>query len=166
MCNLYYYIFDMKNFMKIMIFLIGCLAVFWVSFAQQWRWADRWSTPFQVFENVVGWANAWDKIQETYLDTISDAWGENPQSKITNTLSTVRGKLGPYIQWAVYVGLVLSTAWLIICGFIMVTGWVTNTWFDKIKTKVINALLGVFILSGFYVIIKLMVGAINMFFGD
>jgi len=165
-CNLYFYIFGMKNFVKIMILLFSCFAAFSFSFAQQWRWSDRWSTPFQVFENVVAWANTWDKIQETYLDTISDDWNEAAGFKITNTLISLRQKIGPYIQWAVYIGLVTSVAWLIICGLIMVTGWVSKSgWFEKIKSKVINACLAVLLLSWFYIIIKLIVGVINMLVG-
>ena len=164
MCNLYFYIFGMKNFVKIMILLFSCFAAFSFSFAQQWRWSDRWSTPFQVFENVVAWANTWDKIQETYLDTInSDNWSEAPEFKITNTLNSVRQHIGPYIQWAVYIGFVMSVAWLIICGFIMSTWWISkSSWFEKVKSKIINACLAVLLLSWFYIIIKLIVGVINM----
>jgi len=157
----------MKNFVKILICLISCTATFALCSAQEWRWWNRWSSPIQVFENVVSKSNEWkNSIQETALDWITDLqWAYGRQYKISNTLDYIRKNISPYIQWAVYVWFVVSTAWLIICGFLLVTWWIwKSSWFDKVKWKIINALLGVFVLSWFYLIIKLIVWIINTFF--
>ena len=157
----------MKNFVKILICLISCTATFALWSAQEWRWWNRWSSPIQVFENVVSKSNEWkNSIQETALDWITDLqWAYGRQYKISNTLDYIRKNISPYIQWAVYVWFVVSTAWLIICGFLLVTWWIwKSSWFDKVKWKIINALLGVFVLSWFYLIIKLIVWIINTFF--
>ena len=157
----------MKNFVKILICLISCTATFALCSAQEWRWWNRWSSPIQVFENVVSKSNEWkNSIQETALDWITDLqWAYDRQYKISNTLDYIRKNISPYIQWAVYVWFVVSTAWLIICGFLLVTWWIwKSSWFDKVKWKIINALLGVFVLSWFYLIIKLIVWIINTFF--
>lgn len=168
-CNLHINVLSMKKYIKIMLFL---LAMFWVysfSYAQQWKWTDWWSTPFQVLESVVDEANAWsDKIQRTALDNVSDLeWTFARQYKISNTLDYIRMHISPYIQRAVYIWFVASTAWLIICGFLMVTWWISkSSWFEKVKWRVINALLWVFMLSGFYIVIKFMMSIINYFFSS
>ena len=160
-------IFDMKKFVKIIVFFAVFIMMYSVSFAQEWRWWNRWSSPFQIFDNIVGKSNEWHyDIQDTALDGITDLqWSYLPQYKISNTLDYITQNIAPYIQWAVYVWFVASTAWLIICGFLLVTGWLSkSSWFEKVKWKIINALLGVFVLSWFYLIIKLMVSIINMSF--
>lgn len=156
----------MKNFIKIIVF---CLAILWmysISYAQQWSRTDNWSSPLQVFENVVGNANNDpDKIQHTALDWVSDLEWNNPRAyKISNTLDYFRIHIGPYIQRAVYIWLIASTLWLIICWFLMVTWGISKSgWFEKVKWRIVNALLWVFMLSGFYLVIKLMMSIINYF---
>lgn len=159
----------MKNFVKILALFLACTTMISISFAQEWRWWNRWSTPFQVFDNVAHDANEWRyDIQDTALDWITDLqWSFDGNYKITNTLDYIRKHISPYIQRAVYVWFVASTAWLIICGFLLVTWWIWKSWwFEKVKWKIVNALLGVFVLSWFYLIIQLMVWLINTFFWD
>ena len=159
----------MNKFVKIMIFFVACIAMLSFSFAQDWRWWNYWATPFQVFENVVQEANGWRyDIQETFLDDVSDLeWSYSSNYKITNTLDSLRKNVSPLIQWAVYVWFVISTAWLIICWFLLVTWWISkSSWFEKVKWRIINALLSVFVLSWFYLIIKLAVWVINTFFWE
>lgn len=159
----------MKNFVKIIVFFMTCASLFSFSFAQEWRWWNRWSSPIQVFDNVVGRSNEWHYgIQETALDWITDLqWSFGSNYKISNTLDYIRQNISPYIQRAVYIWFVVSTAWLIICGFLLVTWWISkSSGFDKVKWKIVNALLGVFVLSWFYLIVRIMVGLINMTFGQ
>lgn len=158
----------MRNITKIILSLSALLALFSVSFAQEWQWTYRWSTPIQIFETFVDKTNdEWRySIQETALDGITDLqWTYPRQYKISNTLDYLRQEIDPYLQRAAYIGLVASTAGLIICGFLMVTWWIGKTaGFEKVKTKIFNALIGVFLLSGFYLVVKLFVSIINMFF--
>ncbi len=159
----------MKNFTKIMLSIFAILCAYSFSFAQEWRRWNRGSSPIQVFENVVNEANHGNyNIQETALDGITDLqWSYPRQYKISNTLDYLRKNIDPYIQWAAYIWLVLSTIWLIVAGFLLVTGWISkSSWFEKVKWKIINALLWVFVLSWFYLIIKLIVWVINTFFGN
>lgn len=154
----------MKIFAKIFLFFLAILWMFSFSYAQSWKWTNWWSTPFQVFESVVGKANEWsDKIQKTALDGVTDLqWNYARQYKISNTLDFLRKNIGPYIQWAIYVWFIASTAWLIICWFLLVTWWLSKTDI-KIKWRLTNALLWVFMLSGFYIVIKFMISIINTF---
>ena len=158
----------MRNFTKIILSLSALLALFSVSFAQEWQRTHRWSTPIQIFETFVDKTNnEWRySIQETALDGITDLqWIYPRQFKISNTLDYLRQEIDPYLQRAAYIGLVASTAGLIICGFLMVTWWIGKTsGFEKVKSKIFNALIGVFLLSGFYLVVKLFISIINMFF--
>lgn len=122
----------------------------------------------QIFENIVDEANEWQyAIQETALDWVSDLeWWYAREFKVSNTLDYIRKNLDPYMQWAVYVWLVLATVALIYSGFLLVTHWVHKQWdWTKVKTNIMYALLWVLLLSWFYFIIKVMVALITSIFG-
>ena len=158
----------MKQFTKIVLSLFALCALFSFSYAQEWKRTNRWSTPMQVFETFVDEANDEGRysIQETALDGVTDLqWVYPRQYKISNTLDYIRQEIDPFLQRAAYIGLVASTAGLIICWFLMVTWWIgKSSWFEKVKSKIFNALIGVFLLSGFYLVVKLFISIINMFF--
>lgn len=157
----------MRNFAKIILLSLCSILLYSFSYAQQWRWSNWWSTPLQVFENVVGAANSGhDKIQQTAINGVTDLqWSYARQYKISNTIDYLRRHIGPYIQWAVYVWLILSTTGLILCWFLMVTWWIwKSSGFEKVKWRVVSALLGIFMLSWFYIVIKFMMWIINTFF--
>mgnify|MGYP007069862401 FL=1 len=158
----------MKKFTKILLSLLVFTTVFSFSYAQEWKWTNRWSTPMQVFETFVDKTNdEWRyNVQDTALDWVTDLqWIYPRQYKISNTLDYIRQEIDPYLQRAAYIGLVASTAWLIICWFLLVTWWISkSSWFEKVKWKIFNALIWVFLLSGFYLVVKLFISIINMFF--
>ena len=156
----------MRKCIKIVLLLWSICWICCFTYAQQWRRADWWSSPTQILENVVGEVNSNnDKIQKTAWDQITDLqWSYPRQYKISNTLDYIRRNIGPYIQRAVYIWFIASTAWLVICWFLLVTWWITkSSWFEKVKWRLVNALLWVFVLSGFYIIIKFMMSVINYF---
>jgi len=169
MCNLHVNEFFMKNFVKISLVLSIIISIFGFSYAQEGRRWSYWSDLLQVFENVVNQSNNdWNyNIQETAIDGITELqWSYSPEFKISNTLDYIKQHIDPYIQRVVYLWLIISTVWLIVCWFLLVTWWIWKSgWFEKVKWKIINALLWVFLLSWFYLFIKLMVWVINMFFG-
>lgn len=158
----------MKKFTKIILSMFALFTLFSFSYAQEWKRTNRWSTPMQVFETFVDKANDnWRySIQETALDNVSDLqWIYLRQYKISNTLDFIRQEIDPYLQRAAYIGLVASTVWLIICWFLLVTGGISKMeWFKSVKWRVINALIWVFLLSGFYLVVKLFISVINMVF--
>lgn len=158
----------MKKFTKILLSLLVFTTIFSFSYAQEWRWTNRWSTPIQVFETFVDKTNdEWRyNVQDTALDWVTDLqWTYPRQYKISNTLDYIRQEIDPYLQRAAYIGLVASTVWLIICWFLLVTWWISkSSWFEKVKWKIFNALIWVFLLSWFYLVIKLFISIINMFF--
>ena len=156
----------MKKILKIV--LLASISLLFTNYtnAQSNSWAGYWSTPMQVLDSVVDKANASDDYQRTALDGINDLqWIYKGSWKISNTLDYLRMHIWPYIQWGVYIWLVLSTTGLIICWLLMVTWWVSKVkGFENIKWKIINALLWVFFLSWFYLLIDLIVWLTNTIF--
>jgi len=156
----------MRKILKIVLLCFAFLLLVNYSHAQSNSWAGYWTTPMQVLDSVVDKANATDDYQRTALDGINDLqWQFKRSRKISNTFDYLRMHIGPYLQWGVYFWLVLSTIWLIICWLLMVTWWISKTeWFKSVKWKIVNALLWVFILSWFYLLIDLIVWLINSIF--
>lgn len=157
----------MRNFAKIILLSLCSILLYSFSYAQQWRWSNWWSTPLQVFETVVGEANSdHDKIQQTAINGVTDLeWSYARQYKISNTIDYLRRHIGPYIQRIVYIWLIASTAGLILCWFLMVTWWIwKSSGFEKVKWRIVSALLWIFMLSWFYIVIKFMMWIINTFF--
>jgi len=139
-----------------------------VNFAQDSSRASKYgSDPIMILDSVVDEANDEYKIQQTSLDNATDKqWAYSSQYKIANTLDRFRNNINPYLQRAVYIGLSLAVILLIYNGFLMVTNAVHKEWeIAKIKKNIMNIVIGVVILTGFYFIIKLAVAIINSIFG-
>lgn len=124
--------------------------------------------PIQILDNVVSEANKDYKIQQTALDSATDKqWWYESQYKIANTLDWFRQNINPYLQWAVYIWLSAAVILLIYNGLLMVTNAVHKEGETaKIKKNIMNIVIGVVVLTGFYFIIKLTVSIINSIFWD
>lgn len=144
-------------------FLLGNVSVF----AQQESRGWYGDSPLEVLDRVVGEANKDVQFQETALDNITDKeWAFQSQYKISNTLDYLRVNIAPYLQWMVYIGLVLSVILIIYNGFLMVTHSINKAGdFWKVKKRIGYIAIGVLLLTGFYAIIKLVVWLINSIFG-
>ncbi len=156
----------MKKYIYIILWLLACFSQVTV-FAQEW---SRWSygrSPTEILETVVWEANKNGQIQETALDNITDKeWSFQAQYKIANTLDYLRVNIAPYLQWIVYIGMVAAVILIIYNGFLMVTHTVNSEWdFSKTKKRLWYIFIGILLLTGFYAIIKLVVGLINSVFG-
>ncbi|MFA7298131.1 MAG: hypothetical protein WC010_00590 [Candidatus Absconditabacterales bacterium] len=152
-------------------FIITILALCYVlpllSFAQTDTRGQYGNDPISILDNVVRDANEDVRVQQTSLDNATDKEGAYAsQYKITNTLDWLRNNINPYLQWAVYIGLSIAVILLIYNGFLMVTNAVHKEGETaKIKKNIINIVIGVIILTGFYFIIKLATSIINSIFG-
>ncbi len=155
-----------KIFISLFIALISLFS--FSAFAQEGSRWKYWSDPLTILDTVVWEANSSSRIQDTALDNISDTEGSFQSNyKISNTLDYLRINMAPYIQWAVYIGLVMAVILLIYNGFLMVTNTIHKTWdFQKIKTRIWYIVIWVLLLTGFYAIIKLVVWLINSIFGS
>lgn len=130
----------------------------------------RWlygASPLEVLNNVAERANKDYEIQETALNGITDQqWGYQKQYKIANTLDYLRNNIAPYLQRAVYIGLIVAVILIIYNGLLMVTNSLHKEGeMEKVKKRLINITIGVLLLTGFYAIIKIVVGLINSVFG-
>jgi len=125
------------------------------------------TTPLEVLDNVAGNANTDYEIQETALNSANDQeWGYQKQYKIANTLDYLRNNIAPYLQRAVYLWLVVAVILIIYNGLLMVTNAFHKEGdMEKVKKRLINITIGVLLLTGFYAIIKIVVGLINSVFG-
>ncbi|HCB52021.1 TPA: hypothetical protein DEP21_05685 [Patescibacteria group bacterium] len=66
--------------------------------------------------------------------------------------------MAPYIQWMVYIGMVVSVILVIYNGFLMVTKSINKEGdFGKVKKNLGYIAMGIILLTGFYSIIKLVV---------
>ncbi len=157
-----------KRLKIIILSIIMISAVTGLSLAQHDSRGDRGSDPMMIFEQMVDEANSDGyAIQETALDGVTDLeWPYARKYKISNTLDYIRKNMDPYLQRAVYAWLVLATIALIYAWFLLVTNGIHKQWdWTKVKTNITHALLGVFLLSGFYFIIKVIVALITSVFG-
>ena len=158
----------MKKIKKILVWLF-----FFCTFSMvlaQGGTDNRWlygTTPLEVLDKVANEANKDYEIQETALDGATDQqWGYQKQYKIANTLDYLRNNIAPYLQRAVYIGLVVAVMLIIYNGLLMVTNALHKEGdMEKVKKRLINITIGVLLLTGFYAIIKIVVGLINSVFG-
>jgi len=139
---------------------------FW--FAQVWTWWKYWDNPMRILDTVVDKANQDFEIQETALDWVTDQqWWYPREYKIANTLEYFRSNIQPYMQWLIYIWLTLGVILLIYNWFLMVTNSIHDEWdISKIKKNIMNISIGVWVLTWFYFLIKLMVAIINTIFGS
>lgn len=126
-------------------------------------WLSRQWNPMEMLDNFWRAVNDGDRVQETALnDTTDKQWQYSAEFKLANTLDAIRIQIAPYLQWIIYIGLSLAVLGIIYNGFLMVTdnlhGNGTN---DKVKKRMINIGLGVWILSWFYVLIQILLAFIS-----
>lgn len=138
-----------------------------LGFAQEKSRGNYWNDPIKILDTVVWKSNDDYKIQQTSLDNVTDKqWWYASSYKIANTLDWLRNNINPYLQRAVYIGLSVAVILLIYNGFLMVTNAIHKEWeVVKIKKNIMNIIIGVILLTGFYFIIKLVGSIITSLFG-
>ncbi len=124
--------------------------------------SQRQGNPMQMLDNFSNKVNQTDRIQDTaFNDTSNIQWQYASEFKITNTLDNIRVQIAPYIQRTMYIWLSLAVLGIIYNGFLMVT---KPIWSDgeiwKVKERLIKISKGVFLLTGFYIIIQLLLATI------
>jgi hypothetical protein len=163
MCVIYFFVSSMK---KSLIFILMWLYLLPMSLFAASSWWKYWTDPIQILDTVVAEANEDYKIQQTALDNATDKqWWYSSQYKIANTLDWFRQNINPYLQRAVYIWLSAAVILLIYNGLLMVTNAAHKEGeTTKVKKNIINIVIWVVILTGFYFIIKLTVSIINSIF--
>jgi hypothetical protein len=152
------------NLYKKSILYIGVfLSIFYASSSLYASESIRQWSPMQVLDNFWWAVNDWDRIQDNALNDITDKqWQYASEYKISNTLDSIRVQIAPYLQWAMYIWLSLATLGIIYNGFLMVTNTLHGNWdSSKVKKRMTNIALWVWLLTWFYVIIKLILAIIS-----
>lgn len=123
---------------------------------------DKGSSPVEILDRVAGEANVEYKIQDTALDGVNDDQGAFASKyKMANTLDSLRIKIAPYLQWAFYIGLSIATILIVYYGILLVTGAVSGEDIKKTVGKIKNVAIGVAILTGFAIIIRLFISLLS-----
>jgi hypothetical protein len=156
-----------KNIIKLLSFFVCALvSLSCVGAVYQGKWADN---PMNTLSDMMEDANVWRyKIQNTALNNVDDIADRAYPSefKVSNTLTYIKDKIFPYMQWAVYIWLAAATIALIYMWFLLVTNTVTGAWdLSKLKSRIFYVMIGVLLLTGFYALIKLIVAVINIVLG-
>ena len=155
-----------KYFLVLFYWIFGIL---FFSFVGATNSRGSWGTDStQILEKVNDKANETYAIQETALDGVTDGQGSYSLNyKISNTLDYFRKNMHPYLQWIAYIGLVLATISIIYLGFLLVTWNFHKEWeLSSIKKKLINVVIWVVLLTGFYFVVKLIVSVVTAVFWD
>lgn len=157
---------------KVSLFLLSCFALSLVPTFASNQAASATSlandTPENFLNRIVQTSNSNFKSQKTQLDDVSakSSWASG-KYKITATLGNISTQIEPYLQWISFIGLTTAVILLMRNGFKLVTnssGMVDGGDIKTVKGNIKNILTGVVILTGFVVIIKIVVWLLNFFF--
>ena len=119
-------------------------------------WWDKGTTPTEILDSIAGQANVDYKIQDTALDGVSATqWDYASEYKIANTLDSLRKKIWPYLQRTFYIGLGMATVLLVYYGIMLMSGALTGEDIKKTLGKLKNVAIGVAILTGFALIVRI-----------
>ena len=148
-----------KTTVYIIMFLLIGSSIIYVSAET----SQRQGNPMQMLDNFAYDVNEWQRIQENALNDITDIqWQYEARYKIANTLDSIRMQMAPYIQRTMYIGLSIAVLGIIYNGFLMVTNSIHgNGTSEKVKSRIINISIGVWLLTWFYVIIQLLLATIS-----
>ncbi len=143
--------------------IIFLLFISTIIYAETWvSTSQRQGNPMQMLDNFANKVNQEDRIQDTaFNDTTNLNW-RYWDYKISSTLDDIRVQMAPYIQRTMYIGLSLAVLGIIYNGFLMVTNSIHgNGTSEKVKSRIINISIGVWLLTWFYVIIQLLLASIS-----
>ncbi len=148
-----------KTTLYIIMFLLFGTSILYVSAET----SQRQGNPMQMLDNFANKVNKEDRIQDNTLNDITNIqWQYASEYKFANTLDSIRMQIAPYIQRTMYIGLSMAVLGIIYNGFLMVTNSIHGNWTsDKVKSRIINISIGVWLLTWFYVIIQLLLATIS-----
>lgn len=143
--------------------IIICISIISISTFTSGNLSREWD-PMSILTEVAGKTNDENYgIQTTALNDFNQNRSQyDTRFKITRMFDEFRMQITPYLQWAFYIWLSWAVIWLIYNGFLMVTK-PAGSWADmsNIKARIQNITIGVILLTGFYVIIKVILSIIT-----
>ena len=131
---------------KIILFIfLFFISIFWFSFIY---WTDLGSSPDQI----LGWMKN-NEVQNTVLNDVNWNW-------IDNTLSSIKDKSSGYIQWLWFIWLSVALILIIYNGIYLLANFSNEDKFSKVKKRFVSLIIGVVVLTSWYLIIKFAVSII------
>ena len=161
--------------MKKIIYLFIALIVFawWlfsISNAQDdnrtwWKFAEH--NPVQLLDTIntkVNWSEA-DKVQDTQLNNVTsraycELWVKS-NFTITKTLCYIKENIKNYLQYVVYIWLVVATIIVIWNWFLLVTSSNKETQMTNFKKNMERLAIWIVLIIGFYFILDVFVSIVN-----
>lgn len=126
--------------------------------------SKRAQDPIHLMDNFAHGVNTGTKIHSTALNDFNPAqWSYAREYRITNAFDEMRKQIAPYLQWIMFLGLSIAVIAIIYNGFLMVTKPLGNDGGDAgaVKQRIINIAIGICLLTGFYVIIQMILAIIS-----
>lgn len=153
----------MKKIVFVFVLLSIGLLFHSLAHAQVGGWSDFGDNPENILDNVAWEVNEDTWIQETQLNRVSrQEWWFASRYTISNTLDSIRVRIAPYLQWAVYIGLSLAVILIVYNWFLMVTGSLHSSWeWSDVQKRLTMIVIGVLLLTGFYFVVKIIVVIAN-----
>jgi len=135
---------------KIILFIfLSFISIFWFSSIY---WTDLGSSPNQILD----WMKNTD-IQKTALDNVNWDW-------IEANLSSIKTNSSGYIQWLWFIWLSVALILIIYNGIYLLANFSDEDKFSKVKKRFVSLIIGVVVLTSWYLIIKFAVSVIwNIF---
>lgn len=140
---------------KIILWFLASTLILWNFVCMGWdtaQWGWVQDDPLQVLDRLKS------NTQKTRLDDVP--LSEGSDTPIFDTLKEIADRLGPYIQWAIYIWLSVATILLIFNWVLLVISPLKDT-YANVKTRVTSILMWVAMLTGFFLVIKLIMSIIS-----
>jgi hypothetical protein len=156
----------MKGYIYCVLWVLSVFAAFLtLNFSSVFASRNAYSEqPFgaeKVLDQVVN--NSDKRIIESPLDEVTRIEGQfDSDSRISNTLDSLRQNLSQYLNWILFLGLSGATILIVYNGLLMVTTPLTWDQLEKVKKRLINILVWVLVMTGFYFIIKVTLSIMNL----
>ncbi len=149
--------FHMKYFIWCMYFLIIFLNI---TFSASWKTYSG-TTAEQVLDRVVDNSKT-ENIIESQFDNVINKGTFGQDKKISGTLDSIRDNISFYLNWILFLGLTGATILIVYNGFLLVFTPVAGDQLEKVKKRLLNIVVGVVVMTGFYFIIKVSLSVMNM----
>lgn len=119
-----------------------------------------WTTAENVLDRVVD--NSKTNIIESKFDNVINKGTFGQDKKISGTLDSIRDNISFYLNWVLFLGLTGATILIVYNGFLLVFTPVAGDQLEKVKKRLLNIVVGVVVMTGFYFIIKISLSVMNM----
>ena len=123
-----------------------------------------WDRPQDILKKVyTAWKKDWT-INSKFSDLTRKTWQYQCwwKNKICMAVESIRIAISPYINFAVFVVLAIATILIIYNGFNLVIGKWTTAELTETKTKIINIVTWIVIISWFVIIIRMLMSVVVM----